>query len=167
LRLNKTKVGGAQRRGRGRAQSSGRAPPPPPRLSPSHRRREGAKGSGRREASVEALLLPSGCAGERKRHCLREGKTRRLGSGSGSSEHIAGSTPARVSLEVVAAASVRTMLPGRFGGSLMLTFCLGIWCSVAEEVPFSEMEDLLGSEIGKNDYDWCVHTRLLPLLSPP
>jgi hypothetical protein len=49
----------------------------------------------------------------------------------------------------------------------MLTFCLGIWCSVAEEVPFSEMEDLLGSEIGKNDYDWCVHTRLLPLLSPP
>jgi hypothetical protein len=48
----------------------------------------------------------------------------------------------------------------------MLTFCLGIWCSVTEEVLFSEMEDLLGSEIGKNDYDWCLPTRLLALLFP-
>jgi hypothetical protein len=83
----------------------------------------------------------------------REGEAsgRSFASGSGASGHLAGSASACVLLEVAEAASVWEMLRVRLLDADF--FCLGICRSVAD-VPCSEMEDLLGSEIGKNDYDW-------------
>lgn len=121
LRLNKTKAGAitAQREGGAELSRS-----PTPRTPPLHRRTEAAKGPGGREAgrpASVAALRRGGCFGGTNLHWRREVDARRRAEDSGSfclrirrvRASIRISARCRQSLEVVAAASVWTML--RFG----------------------------------------------------